>query len=187
MHPTHLHVPTCPFFVVIIIFSFLLIVFLAGREKHEGEHRPKLHGGPVLKFNANQRYATNAVTAAILRRVAALVDVPLQDFVVSKLFFLPLKINNQRAVEKLLWRAAEAFLSFLRVVEKVLWRAAEAFLLVFQRAVEKVSWRAAEAFLPAHKDSGLQVRNDSPCGSTIGPILSAGLAVRTVGLFPSKL
>ncbi len=61
----------------------------------------------MLKFNANQRYATNAVTASLLRAVAAEANVPLQDMV---------------------------------------------------------------------------VRNDSACGSTIGPILSTGLAIRTVDL-----
>lgn len=61
----------------------------------------------MIKFNTNQRYATNAATAAMLRAMAKAADVPLQDFV---------------------------------------------------------------------------VRNDSPCGSTIGAILSAGLGIRTIGL-----
>lgn len=73
-------------------------------EKHEDLHRPQLHGGPVLKFNCNQRYATTAITAAFVREAAVLADVPIQDYV---------------------------------------------------------------------------VRNDSSCGSTIGPILSAKLGVRT--------
>ncbi|KAJ3415427.1 hypothetical protein HDV05_005021 [Chytridiales sp. JEL 0842] len=74
-------------------------------EKHEDDHRPMINKGIVIKQNANQRYATTAVTTALLREIAKKRDVPLQEFV---------------------------------------------------------------------------VRNDSPCGSTIGPMLSAQLGVRTI-------
>lgn len=74
-------------------------------DKHEGSHAPKLHSGLVVKHNANQRYATNAVTATLFRECAAQSGIPTQDFV---------------------------------------------------------------------------VRNDMGCGSTIGPILSANLGIRTV-------
>jgi aspartyl aminopeptidase len=74
-------------------------------EKHEEQHRPALHKGVVMKFNANQRYSTTAITAAIVRQIARKADVPMQDFV---------------------------------------------------------------------------VRNDSVCGSTIGPIMAAKLGIQTV-------
>ncbi|XP_074652205.1 aspartyl aminopeptidase-like [Tubulanus polymorphus] len=73
--------------------------------KHEDNHKPALHKGIVVKINANQRYATTSITSAILRQIAKIVNVPLQDFV---------------------------------------------------------------------------VKNDSPCGSTIGPIMSARLGMATV-------
>ena len=51
-------------------------------DKHDSKHGPLLNAGPVLKFNANQRYATNSTTAAYFRQLCAEVDVPLQSFVV---------------------------------------------------------------------------------------------------------
>eukprot|EP00043_Microstomoeca_roanoka_P006455 m.62879 g.62879 ORF g.62879 m.62879 type:complete len:474 (+) comp13419_c0_seq1:127-1548(+) len=81
-------------------------------EKHESNHKPLMNNGPVIKFNSNQRYATTAVTALILRRVAEIAGVPLQDVV---------------------------------------------------------------------------VRNDSACGSTIGPILSSGLGIRTIDIGNAQL
>jgi aspartyl aminopeptidase len=74
-------------------------------DKHESNHAPKMHKGVVVKHNANQRYATTAVTATLFRECAAVENIPTQDFV---------------------------------------------------------------------------VRNDMGCGSTIGPILSTNLGIRTV-------
>jgi len=81
-------------------------------EKHEENHRPAMHKGVVIKFNANQRYATTAVTTSMLRQIADQAGVPLQDFV---------------------------------------------------------------------------VRNDSPCGSTIGPIMSARLGMATIDIGAPQL
>ena len=50
-------------------------------DKHDGQHGPLINAGPVLKINANQSYATNSESAAILRHAAARAKVPLQAFV----------------------------------------------------------------------------------------------------------
>ncbi|KAL2123961.1 hypothetical protein VTJ04DRAFT_326 [Mycothermus thermophilus] len=75
--------------------------------KYERNHTPAINGGPVIKINANQRYATNSPGIVLLQEVARKARVPLQLFV---------------------------------------------------------------------------VKNDSPCGSTIGPMLSAKLGVRTLDM-----
>lgn len=49
--------------------------------KHDPTHRPLLNRGPVLKINANQRYASDAVTEAEWIRACRAVDVPVQKFV----------------------------------------------------------------------------------------------------------
>ena len=41
---------------------------------------PVVNGGIVLKFNANQRYTTDGITAAIFRKVCQKVDVPVQTY-----------------------------------------------------------------------------------------------------------
>lgn len=81
-------------------------------DKHEECHHPTMHGGIVLKYNGQQRYATNSITASIVRDAAHLVKVPIQDFL---------------------------------------------------------------------------VKNDSPCGSTIGPIISAKLGMTSVDLGAPQL
>jgi aspartyl aminopeptidase len=50
-------------------------------ERHEPGHRPLPNAGPVLKVNVNQRYATDATTAACFRRACDAAGVPLQVFV----------------------------------------------------------------------------------------------------------
>lgn len=49
--------------------------------KHDGDHQPRLNQGPVIKTNANQRYATTGLTAALFRRLCQLAEVPCQSFV----------------------------------------------------------------------------------------------------------
>lgn len=51
-------------------------------DKHDAEHGPRLNQGPVIKTNANQRYATNSETSAFFRQLCQQLDVPVQDFVV---------------------------------------------------------------------------------------------------------
>ena len=51
-------------------------------DKHDGNHGPKLNAGPVIKVNANQRYATNSETAGFFRHLCMAEEVPVQSFVV---------------------------------------------------------------------------------------------------------
>ncbi|KAJ1287248.1 hypothetical protein BS78_03G416300 [Paspalum vaginatum] len=51
-------------------------------EKHEECHRPELQKGLVIKHNANQRYATSAVTAFLFKEIARIHNLPVQEFVV---------------------------------------------------------------------------------------------------------
>ena len=50
-------------------------------DRHEPAHTPLLGGGPVLKHNANQSYATDAATASWFLGRAADMGVPTQHFV----------------------------------------------------------------------------------------------------------
>ena len=49
-------------------------------DRHEPGHRPLLNGGPVLKYNANQRYATDSLGAAMFHTICAERSVPYQKF-----------------------------------------------------------------------------------------------------------
>jgi aspartyl aminopeptidase len=49
-------------------------------DKHDDSHGPILNKGPVIKVNANQRYATNSRTAAVFRHLCKKAEVPVQSF-----------------------------------------------------------------------------------------------------------
>lgn len=51
-------------------------------DKHDENHGPILNNGPVIKMNANQRYASNSETSALFKHLCELADVPVQSFVV---------------------------------------------------------------------------------------------------------
>ena len=51
-------------------------------DKHDNNHGPVLNQGPVIKVNANQRYASNSETSAVFRHLCEQADVPVQSFVV---------------------------------------------------------------------------------------------------------
>jgi len=74
-------------------------------DKHEKKHRPKIHQGLVIKYNSNQRYASNMESTYHILSLSQKLSIPVQKFM---------------------------------------------------------------------------VRNDSPCGTTIGPILATKCGIRTV-------
>ena len=49
---------------------------------HDSNHGPVLNKGPVIKINANQRYASNSETVAVFQYIAQQLNVPVQSFVV---------------------------------------------------------------------------------------------------------
>jgi aspartyl aminopeptidase len=51
-------------------------------DKHDGNHGPLLNKGPVIKVNANQRYASNSETSSLFRHWSDDVDEAVQSFVV---------------------------------------------------------------------------------------------------------
>jgi aspartyl aminopeptidase len=84
--------------------------------KYEADHRPQINQGPVIKINANARYATNSPGIALLQEVARTASKRVDDDAEG----VPLQL--------------------------------------------------------------FVVRNDSSCGTTIGPMLSAHLGARTLDL-----
>lgn len=50
-------------------------------EKSDPTHQPVLNGGVLIKYNANQRYTTDAVSEAIFRQICKNADIPVQKYV----------------------------------------------------------------------------------------------------------
>jgi aspartyl aminopeptidase len=50
-------------------------------DKHDKRHGPMLNGGPVIKVNASQRYASSSDGAALFRVLAKALSLPVQSFV----------------------------------------------------------------------------------------------------------
>ena len=52
-------------------------------DRHEPDHHIHLNGGPVIKVNANQRYATEAETEALFQMACERAGVPFQKWVMK--------------------------------------------------------------------------------------------------------
>jgi aspartyl aminopeptidase len=50
-------------------------------DKHDDQHKPQLNAGPVIKINANQRYASNSRTVALFKSICEKHGIPHQSFV----------------------------------------------------------------------------------------------------------
>jgi aspartyl aminopeptidase len=51
-------------------------------EKHDSNHKPMMHRGPVIKINLENRYSTNAESEAVLEFIAKKHKIPVQKFCV---------------------------------------------------------------------------------------------------------
>jgi len=49
-------------------------------DKADQNNRPKINGGVVLKYSAAQKYTTDGVSAAVVKEIAEMADVPVQVF-----------------------------------------------------------------------------------------------------------
>lgn len=52
----------------------------AHADKADPVNRPKMNAGIVLKYSANQKYTTDAVSAAVFKAICGEADVPVQEF-----------------------------------------------------------------------------------------------------------
>ena len=50
-------------------------------DRNEERHRPRLNAGPVIKYNANARYATDAASGALFQTICREARVPFQKYV----------------------------------------------------------------------------------------------------------
>ncbi len=50
-------------------------------ELHDGQHFPQMNAGPVIKVNAQGRYATSAKTEALFEQICSRHNIPVQKFV----------------------------------------------------------------------------------------------------------
>ncbi|WP_438952514.1 M18 family aminopeptidase [Porticoccus sp.] len=50
-------------------------------DRHDNNHGPRLNEGPVIKINANQRYATNSISSALFRHLCEKEKIAVQTFV----------------------------------------------------------------------------------------------------------
>jgi aspartyl aminopeptidase len=53
------------------------------KDRYEPNHGPLLNKGPVIKYNANQRYATNSRSGAAFRFLCSKAGIPFQEYVVK--------------------------------------------------------------------------------------------------------
>ena len=75
-------------------------------DKHEPGHKPRFGDGVVIKHNANQRYATDAVTAWLFRELGERAGVPVQ---VSVFIFTNRVITYSRSATMGDWTDALCF------------------------------------------------------------------------------
>lgn len=78
---------TCGFDLDTLLASSFMISADNGHAIHpnhpelaDAQNAPKLNGGIVLKFNANLRYTTDGLSAAVLRKVCGKAGVPVQTY-----------------------------------------------------------------------------------------------------------
>ncbi len=125
---------------------------------------PPVPQGLVIKHNSNQRYATNAISAALFREV-------------GRRRGLPTQVRR--------WPASSAHpvACGLHAGARV-WH-----LLLSARPSVPAPLRHPPMHPPTHPTHSQEfcVRNDMPCGSTIGPILASALGCRTVDVGVAQL